>query len=65
MGIGNCDNSKALLLRKVEVAINVALRVNDDGLPGALAGNQVCILGESVVSDLFKKHGIGLVWNSG
>jgi len=65
MGIGNCDNSKALLLRKVEVAINVALRVNDDGLPGALAGNQVSILGESVVGDLFEKHGIGWVGNSG
>jgi hypothetical protein len=50
-------DSQPVLSGEFQVAINVALGVDDDGLAAALAADEICVLCECGVGDLAEKHG--------
>jgi hypothetical protein len=55
------DDAQALARRGGDVAVDVALGVEHDRLAGALAADQVGVLGELRVVDLSEEHG-GSSW---
>ncbi len=56
VGLGHGDDSQAVGRRDLLVAVHVALRVDDDGFPGALAPDQIRGLGQFVVIDHSQEH---------
>jgi hypothetical protein len=59
MGLGHRRDLEAVLRRDGEVAVEIALGVDDDGLAAALAADQVSVLRERGVGDLPEEHGSG------
>ena len=57
MGFRGGDDLQTFGFRNLEVAIDVALGVDDDRLAGALAADHVGVLGESIVGYTSNKHG--------
>ncbi len=57
--LGDVRDGQALLRRDREVAVDVSLGVDDDGLFGALAADEVGVLRELGVGDLSEQHGVG------
>jgi hypothetical protein len=55
--IGGGDDAELVLGGEVEVAIDIAFGVHDDGFTGAGASDEVGVLGELGVEDLSHEHG--------
>ena len=55
--LGDGGEAQPLLRGEIPVAVDVALGVDDNGLAGALAADEVGVLGEMRVGDLAEKHG--------
>jgi hypothetical protein len=53
---------KSVLSGVVEVLINIALRVDDNGSSGRLIGNEVGSMGQTAEVVLFHPHDIFLLW---
>jgi hypothetical protein len=56
VSIGCRDNSEIVFCRDSEVALNVALGINDDGLARSLTADEVGVLREGGIGDLAKEH---------
>ena len=57
VSLGDGGDGESSRGRGVDVALDVALWVDDDRLAGALAADQVAVLGEGGIEDLSEKHG--------
>ena len=56
MRIGGSDDAQPVPGGKVEVAVNIPLRIDDDGVSGSRTANQIGELGELWVGNLSNKH---------
>ena len=52
------DDAKLLARRQIDVAVDVALGIENDRVPGTLAPDQVRVLRERIVENLSKEHSV-------
>ena len=61
VGFGHRDHAEPMARGKIEVPIDVALRVHEEGFPALLAGEHVRVLRKRFVFYLANEHGTRLV----
>src|SRR5699024_4740252 len=63
VGLGDVRDAHAVGLGHVEVDLDVAAGIDDDGVVRLLTADEVAGLGEVFVVDAFEKHGVSFVWD--
>lgn len=64
MRLGDGLDDQSLLIGQPEIAVDVAFRVDEDGLVGCLAADQVGVLRQAGVIDLVEMHAQVLLLSS-
>ena len=59
VGVRDGGDAQVVFRGDLEIAVEVALGIDDDGLAGALAADEVGVLGERGIGDLAEEHGSG------
>ena len=56
MSFGNSCDFQPLLFGNFQIAVDVALRIYNNGFTGALAADEIGVLSQGRIGDLFEKH---------
>src|SRR3954462_39024 len=57
MGLGHVRNSESLVVRRLNIGIDVAVRIDDERLTAGRTADEVTGLGELGVVEALQKHG--------